>query len=117
MENSFLLLLPPPPPNRQKITALSPSPEPSDWSAVSINTDLYLGTIRSSVSNLIDRFQEELKRLYGKGETASQNGPKNTTESSNKCKWRKLLQNWQLSDADEGHHAAFFCNPKVIFVM
>lgn len=66
---------------RQKITTLSPSPEPSDWSAVSINTDLYLGTIRSSVSNLIDRFQEELKKLYGKGETASQNGPKNKVES------------------------------------
>ncbi|XP_056884317.1 bloodthirsty-related gene family, member 12 isoform X1 [Takifugu flavidus] len=50
----------------QKLTTLSPPPEPSDWSAVSINTDLYLGTIRSSVNNLINRFQEELKRLYGK---------------------------------------------------
>lgn len=57
--------------NWQKLTTLSPSPEPSDWSAVSINTDLYLGTIRSSVNNLINRFQEELKRLYGKGEAAS----------------------------------------------
>lgn len=57
--------------NRQKLTTLSPPPEPSDWSAVSINTDLYLGTIRSSVSSLINRFQEELKRLYGKGEAAS----------------------------------------------
>lgn len=56
---------------RQKLTTLSPAPEPSDWSAVSINTDLYLGTIRSSVSNLMNKFQEELKRLYGKGETAS----------------------------------------------
>lgn len=57
--------------NWQKLTTLSPPPEPSDWSAVSINTDLYLGTIRSSVNNLINRFQEELKRLYGKGKTAS----------------------------------------------
>ncbi|XP_029025465.1 uncharacterized protein LOC114867180 [Betta splendens] len=50
----------------QKLAKLSPPPEPTDWSAVSINTDLYLGTIRSSVSSLIDKFQEELKRLYGK---------------------------------------------------
>ncbi|XP_041841606.1 bloodthirsty-related gene family, member 12 [Melanotaenia boesemani] len=50
----------------QNLATLLPSPEPTDWSAVSINTDLYLGTIRSSVSSLIDNFQEELKRLYGK---------------------------------------------------
>ncbi|KAM9717499.1 bloodthirsty-related gene family, member 12 [Menidia menidia] len=50
----------------QNVTALSSSPEPADWSMVSINTDLYLGTIRSSVSGLIDKFKEELKRLYGK---------------------------------------------------
>ncbi|XP_068444195.1 bloodthirsty-related gene family, member 12 [Clinocottus analis] len=50
----------------QNLTALTPSPEPTDWSAVSVNTDLYLGTIRSSVSGLVDKFQEELKRLYGK---------------------------------------------------
>lgn len=52
----------------QNLATLAPSPEPSDWSAVSINTDLYLGTIRSSVSNLIGKFQEELKKLYGKGD-------------------------------------------------
>lgn len=51
----------------QNLATLPPPPEPADWSAVSINTDLYLGTIRSSVSGLIDKFQEELKRLYGKG--------------------------------------------------
>ncbi|XP_061664533.1 bloodthirsty-related gene family, member 12 [Syngnathoides biaculeatus] len=50
----------------QHLAALPPLPEPTDWSAVSINTDLYLGTIRSSVSGLVDKFQEELKRLYGK---------------------------------------------------
>ncbi|XP_065806190.1 E3 ubiquitin-protein ligase TRIM39-like [Labrus bergylta] len=50
----------------QNIVTLSPPPEPADWSAVSINTDLYLGTIRTSVSGLIEKFQEELKRLYGK---------------------------------------------------
>lgn len=50
----------------QNLATLSPPPEPTDWSAVSINTDLYLGTIRSSVSSLMDKFQEELKRLYGK---------------------------------------------------
>ncbi|GAA6222709.1 E3 ubiquitin-protein ligase TRIM39-like [Lates japonicus] len=50
----------------QNLATLPPAPEPTDWSAVSINTDLYLGTIRSSVSGLVDKFQEELKRLYGK---------------------------------------------------
>ncbi|XP_034020604.1 zinc-binding protein A33-like [Thalassophryne amazonica] len=50
----------------QNLTTLTPPPEPTDWSAVSINTDLFLGTIRSSVNSLIDNFQEELKRLYGK---------------------------------------------------
>ncbi|XP_028330546.1 E3 ubiquitin-protein ligase TRIM39-like [Gouania willdenowi] len=50
----------------QNLTALSPPPEPADWSGVSINTDIYLETIRSSVSGLIDKFQDELKRLYGK---------------------------------------------------
>ncbi|XP_042256376.1 bloodthirsty-related gene family, member 12 [Thunnus maccoyii] len=50
----------------QNLVTLQPPPEPTDWSAVSINTDLYLGTIRSSVSSLMDKFQEELKRLYGK---------------------------------------------------
>ncbi|XP_070849324.1 E3 ubiquitin-protein ligase TRIM39-like [Chaetodon trifascialis] len=50
----------------QNLTTLPPAPEPADWSAVSISTDIYLGTIRSSVSSLIDKFQEELKRLYGK---------------------------------------------------
>ncbi|KAF1380781.1 hypothetical protein PFLUV_G00167540 [Perca fluviatilis] len=50
----------------QNLATLAPPPEPTDWSAVSINTDLYLGTIRSSVSSLMDKFQEELKRLYGK---------------------------------------------------
>lgn len=69
MENS-LVTISSPRINWQKLTTLSPPPEPSDWSAVSINTDLYLGTIRSSVNNLINRFQEELKRLYGKGKTA-----------------------------------------------
>ncbi|XP_037614119.1 bloodthirsty-related gene family, member 12 [Sebastes umbrosus] len=50
----------------QNLSTLSSPPEPTDWSAVSINTDLYLGTISSSVSGLMDKFQEELKRLYGK---------------------------------------------------
>lgn len=50
----------------QNLMSLSSSPESTDWSAVSINTDLYLGTIRTSVSSLIDKFQDELKRLYGK---------------------------------------------------
>ncbi|XP_046907685.1 E3 ubiquitin-protein ligase TRIM39-like [Hypomesus transpacificus] len=50
----------------QSYLNLAPSPEPSDWSAVNVDTDLYLGTLRSTVSTLIDRFQEELKRLFGK---------------------------------------------------
>lgn len=50
----------------QTASTLSPSPEPTDWSAVSINTDLHLGTIRSSVSGLVEKLQEEIKRLYGK---------------------------------------------------
>ncbi|KAF7659973.1 hypothetical protein LDENG_00289900 [Lucifuga dentata] len=57
----------------QYMATLSPPPEPTDWSAVSLNTDLYLGTIRSSVSSLIDKFQGELKRLYGKDLRKMQN--------------------------------------------
>ncbi|KAK5623358.1 hypothetical protein CRENBAI_015637 [Crenichthys baileyi] len=50
----------------QNMAMLSHSPEPTDWSGISINTDIYLGTLRSSVSDLIEKFQDELKRLYGK---------------------------------------------------
>ncbi|XP_015229116.1 PREDICTED: E3 ubiquitin-protein ligase TRIM39-like [Cyprinodon variegatus] len=50
----------------QNIATLSHSPEPTDWSGVNINTDLYLGTLRSSVSSLVEKFQDEIKRLYGK---------------------------------------------------
>ncbi|XP_023837658.1 E3 ubiquitin-protein ligase TRIM39 isoform X1 [Salvelinus sp. IW2-2015] len=50
----------------QSLPTLAPLPETSNWSGVSVNTDLYLGTIQSSVSTLVDRFQEELKSLYGK---------------------------------------------------
>ncbi|KAM4611623.1 uncharacterized protein ACJ7VT_012298 [Polymixia lowei] len=50
----------------QNLPTLPPLPEPIDWSAISVNTDLYLGTIRSSVSTLMDKLQGELKRLYGK---------------------------------------------------
>ncbi|XP_053715294.1 uncharacterized protein LOC128755580 isoform X2 [Synchiropus splendidus] len=48
------------------LIALPPLPELTDWSKVSINTDLYLSTIRSSVSKLVEKFQEELKKLYSK---------------------------------------------------
>ena len=41
--------------------------EPLDWSSVSVSTDLYLGTVRSSVGGLVDKFQVELQRLYAKG--------------------------------------------------
>ncbi|XP_034412721.1 bloodthirsty-related gene family, member 12 isoform X2 [Cyclopterus lumpus] len=50
----------------KNLSTLSPSPEPTDWSAVSVNTDLYLGAVRSSVSGLVEKLQEEIKRLYGK---------------------------------------------------
>ncbi|XP_068611899.1 bloodthirsty-related gene family, member 12 [Brachionichthys hirsutus] len=50
----------------QNLSTLPPPPDPADWSAVSVNTDLYLGTIRTSVCGLIDKYQEELKRLYSK---------------------------------------------------
>ncbi|XP_076144881.1 bloodthirsty-related gene family, member 12 [Alosa pseudoharengus] len=50
----------------QLLPTLPPPPEPSDWSAVSVNTDLYLGTIRKSVNSLVDKFQDELKKLHGK---------------------------------------------------
>ncbi|KAK7910364.1 hypothetical protein WMY93_015048 [Mugilogobius chulae] len=50
----------------QHVSTLSPLPEPFDWSAVSVNTDLYLGTIRASVSGLVDKCNEELKKLYSK---------------------------------------------------
>ncbi|XP_072525719.1 bloodthirsty-related gene family, member 12 [Salminus brasiliensis] len=50
----------------QHLNTLPPPPEPADWTGVSVNTDLYLGTIRKSVSTLVEKFQEEVKRLYGK---------------------------------------------------
>uniref|UniRef100_A0AAY4CXS0 Uncharacterized protein n=2 Tax=Denticeps clupeoides TaxID=299321 RepID=A0AAY4CXS0_9TELE len=50
----------------QFMQTLPPPPEPSDWSAVSVSTDLYLGTIRKSVSSLMDKFDNELKKLHGK---------------------------------------------------
>ncbi|XP_066515961.1 bloodthirsty-related gene family, member 12 [Hoplias malabaricus] len=50
----------------QHLSTLVPTPEPTDWSTVSVNTDLYMGTIRKSVSTLVEKFQEEVKRLYGK---------------------------------------------------
>lgn len=46
---------------------LPPPPEPTDWSGVSVNTDLHMGTISKSVSELVEKFQDEVKRLYGKG--------------------------------------------------
>lgn len=52
----------------QLLPTLPPPPEPSDWSAVSVNTELYLGTIRKSVNSLVDKFQDELKKLHGKGD-------------------------------------------------
>ncbi|KAJ3585461.1 hypothetical protein NHX12_014180 [Muraenolepis orangiensis] len=52
----------------QNLSGLPPPLEPLDWSSVSVSTDLYLGNIRSSVGGLIDKFQVELKKLYGKGE-------------------------------------------------
>ncbi|XDV17654.1 hypothetical protein PO909_023484 [Leuciscus waleckii] len=50
----------------QFLPSLPPPPEPSDWSVVSVNTDLYLNTIRKSVCSLVDKFQQEVKQLYGK---------------------------------------------------
>ncbi|XP_059374667.1 E3 ubiquitin-protein ligase TRIM39-like isoform X1 [Carassius carassius] len=50
----------------QFLPSLPPPAEPSDWSSVSVNTDLYLSTIRKSVCSLVDKFQHEVKRLYGK---------------------------------------------------
>ncbi|XP_051756260.1 E3 ubiquitin-protein ligase TRIM39-like [Ctenopharyngodon idella] len=50
----------------QFLPSLPPPPEPSDWSLVSVNTDQYLSTIRKSVCSLVDKFQQEVKRLYGK---------------------------------------------------
>ncbi|XP_062865202.1 uncharacterized protein LOC134327062 [Trichomycterus rosablanca] len=50
----------------QLVPTLPPPPEPTDWSGISVNTDLYVGTIRKSVCSLADRFQEEVQRLYRK---------------------------------------------------
>uniref|UniRef100_A0A8C6SIU2 Bloodthirsty-related gene family, member 12 n=1 Tax=Neogobius melanostomus TaxID=47308 RepID=A0A8C6SIU2_9GOBI len=50
----------------QNLSSLSPLPDPFDWSAVAVNTDLYLGTIRTSVSNFVDKCQDEVKKLYEK---------------------------------------------------
>ncbi|CAL8326270.1 unnamed protein product [Lota lota] len=50
----------------QSVAGLPAPPELLDWSTVSVNTELYLGNIRSSVGGLVDKFQGELQRLYGK---------------------------------------------------
>ncbi|XP_064198257.1 bloodthirsty-related gene family, member 12 [Anguilla rostrata] len=50
----------------QILPTLAPPPEPMDWSGVSVNTDLYVGTVRSSVSALLEKSQDMLKRLYSK---------------------------------------------------
>lgn len=47
---------------------MPPLLEPMDWSGVSVNTDLYVGTLRKSVSTLMDKVQEELKKLLEEGE-------------------------------------------------
>ncbi|KAJ8261566.1 hypothetical protein GJAV_G00155800 [Gymnothorax javanicus] len=50
----------------QTLPTLTPPPEPMDWSGVSVNTDLYVGTLRSSVSALLEKSQDMLKRLHSK---------------------------------------------------
>ncbi|KAJ8268726.1 hypothetical protein COCON_G00113330 [Conger conger] len=50
----------------QTLPSLAPPPEPMDWVAVSVSTELYVGTVRSSVSALLEKSQDMLKRLYSK---------------------------------------------------
>ncbi|KAJ8382508.1 hypothetical protein SKAU_G00032860 [Synaphobranchus kaupii] len=50
----------------QTLPSLAPPAEPMDWSGVSVNTDLFVGTVRSSVSALLEKSQDMLKRLYSK---------------------------------------------------
>ncbi|XP_067117762.1 E3 ubiquitin-protein ligase TRIM47-like [Osmerus mordax] len=50
----------------QSYLNLAPSPEPSDWSAVNVDTDLYLGTLRSTVSTLIDASRRSSRDCSGK---------------------------------------------------
>uniref|UniRef100_A0A8B9JRH1 Bloodthirsty-related gene family, member 12 n=1 Tax=Astyanax mexicanus TaxID=7994 RepID=A0A8B9JRH1_ASTMX len=69
----------------QHLNSLPPPPEPTDWTGVSVNTDLYLGTIRTSVSTLIERFQEEVKRLYGKELRRMQNYSSKCLSFSQSC--------------------------------
>ncbi|XP_036407377.1 E3 ubiquitin-protein ligase TRIM39 isoform X1 [Megalops cyprinoides] len=40
-------------------------PQTKDWSGVSVNSDLCVGAIYRTVSELVERFQEELQRLPG----------------------------------------------------
>ncbi|KAJ8372740.1 hypothetical protein AAFF_G00277480 [Aldrovandia affinis] len=54
-----------------KLLLLQPSlpvsaPEPMDWSGLSVNTDLYVGTVRSSFSALLEKSQDMLQRLHSK---------------------------------------------------
>ncbi|XP_023695317.1 bloodthirsty-related gene family, member 12 [Paramormyrops kingsleyae] len=50
----------------QSVPTMPPLLEPMDWSGVSVNTDLYVGTLRKSVSTLMDKVQEELNKLLEK---------------------------------------------------
>ncbi|KAI1888668.1 hypothetical protein AGOR_G00187510 [Albula goreensis] len=50
----------------QRLPSLPPAPEPKDWSGVSVNTDLYVGIVRSSVSALLEKNQDLLRRLYSR---------------------------------------------------
>nr|XP_015201604.1 PREDICTED: E3 ubiquitin-protein ligase TRIM39-like [Lepisosteus oculatus] len=50
----------------QKFPTLGVLPEHTDWSDTTVQTDLYTGTVRKSVTQLVDRCQEILKRLHGK---------------------------------------------------
>ncbi|XP_066579148.1 bloodthirsty-related gene family, member 12 [Amia ocellicauda] len=50
----------------QGFPTLCVPPEHTDWSNTRVQTDLYVGTVRKSVSQLVDRCQEILKKLYGR---------------------------------------------------
>nr|XP_015201601.1 PREDICTED: E3 ubiquitin-protein ligase TRIM39-like isoform X2 [Lepisosteus oculatus] len=47
----------------QNIPSLQPPPKSKDWSDVTVDTDLCLGTVRTPVSELLESINEELEKL------------------------------------------------------
>ncbi|MBN3316839.1 TRI39 ligase, partial [Atractosteus spatula] len=51
----------------QNIPALQPPPKSKDWSDITVDTDLCLGTVRTPVSELLESINKELEKLSAIG--------------------------------------------------